>query len=57
MNFVIVKGTVMQSYNNKYMIASAIITNTENFAILFVLVFKLFSRKVLLMNKKNSRNC
>ena len=34
-------------YNNKYMIASAQITNSEIFAFIAVLVFKLLSRKVL----------
>ena len=49
------KGTIMKSYN-KYMIASTQITNTENFAIIAVLVFKLFSRKVLFINRKDNRN-
>ena len=35
-------------YNNKYMIASTQITNTEIFAFRAVLVFKLLSRKVCL---------
>ena len=39
-------------YNNKYMIASTHITNTEIFAFIAVLVFKLLSRKVLFINKK-----
>ena len=38
-------------YNNKYMIASTQITNTEIFAFIAVLVFKLFSRKVLFINR------
>ena len=38
------------------MIASAQITNTEIFAFLAVLVFKLLSRKVLFVNKKDNRN-
>ena len=39
------------------MIASTQITNTEIFAFIAVLVFKLFSRKVLFINKKKKRNC
>ena len=45
----------VQSYklhNNKYMIASTQITNTEIFAFIGVLVFKLLSRKVLFINRK-----
>ena len=34
-------------YNNKYMIVSTRITNTEIFAFIVVLVFKLLSHKVL----------
>ena len=44
-------------YNNKYMIVSPQITNTEIFAFIAVLVFKLLSRKVLFINRKNNRNC
>ena len=43
-------------YNNKYMIASTQITNTEIFAFIAVLVFKLLSRKVLFINRKDNRN-
>ena len=39
------------------MIASTQITNPENFAFIAVLVFKLSSRKVLLINRKDNRNC
>ena len=39
------------------MIASTQITNTEIFAFIAVLVFKLLSRKVLFINKKDNRNC
>ena len=42
--------------NNKYMIASTQITNTEIFAFIAVLVFKLLSRKVLFINKKDNSN-
>ena len=38
------------------MIASTQITNTEIFAFIPVLVFKLLSRKVLSINRKGSRN-
>ena len=44
-------------YNNKYMIASTQITDTEIFAFIAVLVFKLMSRKVLFINTKDKRNC
>ena len=48
----------MQIYNNKYMIASTQITNTEIFAFIAVLVFKLLSREVLFINRKGkNRNC
>ena len=43
--------------NNKYMIASTQITNTEIFAFIAVLVFKLWSRKFLFINRKDNRNC
>ena len=33
------------------------ITDTEIFAFIAVLVFKLFSHKVLLINKRDNRNC
>ena len=39
------------------MIASAQITNTEIFALIAVLVFKLLSHKVLFINRKDNRNC
>ena len=38
------------------MIVSAQITNTEIFAFIVVLVFKLMSRKVLFINRKDNRN-
>ena len=43
--------------NNKYMIASMQTTNTGIFAFIAVLVFKLLSRKVLFINRKDNRNC
>ena len=52
------KGTVMQIiYNNKYMIAFTQITNTEIFGIIAALVFKLISRKVLFINRKDNGSC
>ena len=39
------------------MIASTQITNTEIFAFIAVLIFKLMSREVLFINKKDNRNC
>ena len=55
----LIKNLMVQScklYNNKYMITSTQITNTENFAFIAFLVFKLLSRKVLFMNRKDNRN-
>ena len=43
--------------NNKYMVASTQVTNTEIFTFMAVLVFKLLSRKVLFINRKDKRNC
>ena len=52
------KGTVMQIiYNNKYMIAFTQITNTKIFGIIAALVFKLISRKVLFINRKDNGSC
>ena len=39
------------------MIASTQITNTEIFAFIVVLVFKLLSRKILFINRKDNGNC
>ena len=39
------------------MIASTEIANTEIFAFIAVLVFKLLSSKVLFINRKDKRNC
>ena len=44
-------------YNSKYMIASPQITNTEIFAFISPLIFKLLSRKVLFINRKDNGNC
>ena len=43
-------------YNNKYTIASTQITNTENSVFIAVVIFKLLSRKVLFINRKDNRN-
>ena len=42
-------------YNNKYMIPSTQIINAEIFAFIAFLIFKLFSRKVSFINKKDNR--
>ena len=39
------------------MIASTQITNTVIFAFITVLAFKLLSRKVLFINRKDNKNC
>ena len=44
-------------YNNKYMITLTQIGNSEIFAFIAVLVFKLLSHKVLFINRKDNRNC
>ena len=54
---VLLKVQSFKSYNNKYMIASTQITNTEIFAFIAVLDFKLLHRKVLFINKKDDRKC
>ena len=41
---------------NKYMIPSTKITNTEIFAFITSVVFKLLSRQVLFINRKDNRN-
>ena len=51
------KGKSCKSYNNKYMIASIQITKTKIFTFISVLIFKLLSRKVLFINRKDNRNC
>ena len=43
--------------DNKHMIASTQIRNTEIVASIAVLVFKLLNRKVLLINRKENRSC
>ena len=44
-------------YNNKYVIATTQRTNIEICAFIAVPVFKLFSRKVLFVNRKHNGNC
>ena len=44
-------------YNNKYMIVSTQITNTDIFPFIAVLVFDLFSLKLLIIHRKDNRNC
>ena len=56
-NFMNLKVQSYKLYNNKYMIASTQIINTEIFAFIAVVVFKLLSRKVLFVNRKDNRNC
>ena len=51
------KAQSWKLYNNKYMIALTQITNIEIFESIPVVVFKLFSRKVLFINRKDNRNC
>ena len=53
----ILKVHLCKSYNNKYMIASTQVTNTEIFAFTAVLVFMLLSPKILFIIRKDSRNC
>ena len=53
----ILKVQSWRLYNNKYMIASTQITKSKIFAFIAALIFKLFSRKVLFINKKDHRNC
>ena len=51
------KAQSCKLYNNKYVIPPKQITNTEIFTFIPVLVFKLLSRKVLFINRKDNRNC
>ena len=44
-------------YNSKYIIASTQITNTEDFALIALVVLMLLSRKALFINRKDNRNC
>ena len=53
----ILKVPSCKLYNNKYMIASTQITNTEIFAFIAALVPKLLSREVLFINTKDNKIC
>ena len=53
----ILKVRSCKLYNNKYMIESTQIVNTEISAFITVLVIKLLSRKILFINRKGNRNC
>ena len=44
-------------YFKKYITVLLQTTNTEIFVIITVLVFKLFYRTVLFINKKDNKNC
>ena len=57
MTFLHLKTHSCELFNSKYMIASTQITNIEIFAFIDVLVFKLLSHKVMLINRKDNRNC
>ena len=43
--------------NNKCTIALTQVTSTEIFKLIAAVAFKLFSRKVLFINRKDDRNC
>ena len=51
------KAQSYKLHNNKYLIALTQVTNTENLAFTAVLVFKLLSRKVLFIKRKDNRDC
>ena len=44
-------------HNNKYVIASTQITDTEIFVFIAVIDFKLLSCKVLFIKRRDNRNC
>ena len=50
------KVQLRKLYNNRCMITSTQITNTDIFALIAVLVFKLLSCKILFINRKDNRN-
>ena len=56
-NLEILKVQSGKLYNNKYKIASKQIKNTEVFAFITVIDFNLLSRKILFINRKDSRTC
>ena len=49
------KGQSCKLYNSKYTIASTQITNSEIFAFVAVLIFKLLSCKVLFINRQDNK--
>ena len=56
-NYLNLKVQSCKLYSYKYMMVSTQITNTEVFAFIAALVFKLLSPKFLFMNRKDNRNC
>ena len=50
----ILKVQSCKLYNNKYMVPSIQVANTEIFVFIAVLDFKLFSRKVFFINRKDN---
>ena len=56
MNLVTLKLQSCKSYNEKYIFTSTQITNSETFAFIAALIFKLWSRKVLFTNTKDNKN-
>ena len=55
--FWLLKVQLCKLYNNKYIITSTQTRNTEIFAFTALRVFKLLTRKILLTNRKDNRNC
>ena len=55
--YIFLKKPSCKLYNNKSMIISTQITNTDVFAFIAFLVFELLSRKILFVNRKNNSNC
>ena len=53
----VLKEQLCKLYDSKYIISSTQITNTEILAFIAVLVFKLFSREILFVNRKDNINC
>ena len=54
-SYYILKVQSCKLYDNKYMTTLTQITNIEIFVFIAVLVFKLWSRKILFINKKENR--
>ena len=51
------KVQLCKIYNNKYKVVSTQILNTKIFAFIAIPVFNSLSRNVLLINRKDYRNC